>query len=321
MCTEAFALRALGVSYTHAFCSEVWEPAIRFLRSNHKPKRVFRDVTERPITEAPACDLYVCGFPCQPNSVLNLKRDGDDPRRDPLAKALEYIREKRPKYWVLENVTGIMHVAKGAIWHALVDQLDELAGYAWDYRILDPCKHADSPQSRPRVYLVGKLGAEHIDWPDETTLTKRCVDLLDASVTTGQAAAPCYLRMLETWGIAQGAPGIIEFCAASRAYSPYKDPVRLTDAQTKHVLRANVAPCLIKHDPGPYAHHLRRYLTPDECLALQGFDPAAVRMPQVTPLQMRQLCGNAMHCGVLARVLEKLLDECRPARDELATNA
>ena len=36
-------------------------------------------------------------------------------------------------------------------------------------------------------------------------------------------------------------------------------------------------------------------------------DPTKVRRPQVTPLQMRQLCGNAMHCGVLTRVLEKLL--------------
>ena len=71
--------------------------------------------------------------------------------------------------------------------------------------------------------------------------------------------------------------------------------------------RADVAPCLIKHDPGHYAVHLRRFLTADECLTLQGFDPAKVRRPQVTPLQMRQLCGNAMHCGVLQRVLEKLL--------------
>ena len=61
------------------------------------------------------------------------------------------------------------------------------------------------------------------------------------------------------------------------------------------------------HDPGPYANHLGRHLTADECLTLQGFDPTKVRRPQVTPLQMRQLCGNAMHCGVLTRVLEKLL--------------
>ena len=100
---------------------------------------------------------------------------------------------------------------------------------------------------------------------------------------------------------------MIEFCAASRAFSPYKDPRALTEAEVKQVLKAEIAPCVIKHDPGPYANHLGRYLTADECLKLQGFDPSTVRKPQVTPLQMRQLCGNAMHCGVLARVLEKLV--------------
>jgi site-specific DNA-cytosine methylase len=249
----------------------------------------------------------VCGFPCQPNSVMNLKRTDDDTRRDPMGKAIEYIQEKRPKYWVLENVTGLMHVGRGAVWRSLVDALDALDGYAWDYRVLDPCKHANSPQSRPRVYLVGKRGADAIEWPDEVPLQRRCVDLLDADATSGQPAAPCYLKMLQTWGIDRSQPGVVEFCAASRAFSPYKDPRPLTTAEVKQVLKPDVAPCVIKHDPGPYANHLGRYLTADECLTLQGFDPTKVRRPQVTPLQMRQLCGNAMHCGVLTRVLEKLL--------------
>ena len=68
-----------------------------------------------------------------------------------------------------------------------------------------------------------------------------------------------------------------------------------------------ISPCVIKHDPGPYANHLQRFLTGDECLKLQGFAPAKIRKPQVTPLQLRSLCGNAMHCGVLAKVLEKLI--------------
>ena len=313
MGTECFALEALGVPYVHEFCSEVWEPAIRWLRTNRRPRVMYRDVTER--AAAPPVDLYVCGFPCQPNSVLNLKkRDGvEHPQRDPMAKALEYIETARPKYWVLENVVGLMHVAKGAVWRALVDRLDALSapsegfeGYAWDYRILDPCKHADSPQSRPRVYLCGKRGARHLDWPDEVPLTTRCVDLLDPRAA-GQPAAPCYLKMLATWGVGPEREGVIEFCAASRAFSPYKDPRALTDAEVRQIVRADVAPCIIKHDPGPYANHLRRYLTADECLRLQGFDPTTVRLPQVTPLQVRQLCGNAMHCGVLARLLEKLL--------------
>ena len=235
-----------------------------------------------------------------------------DKRRDPMGVALEYIKTKRPKHFVLENVVGIMHVSKGSVWRSLVDDLDALEGYAWDYRILDPCKHADSPQSRPRVYLCGRRDSTApLEWPDEVPLTRRCVDLLDERAAGGIPAAPCYLKMLQTWGIDATQPGIVEFCAASRAYSPYKKgaPIApLTPDELPHVLKADVAPCVIKHDPGPYANHLGRYLTADECLKLQGFDPSAVRRPQVTPLQMRQLTGNAMHCGVLARVLAKLLD-------------
>jgi len=169
MCTESHALDALGIAHEHAFCSETWEPAIRCIRAMAKrPKTLYRDVTEREADRAPDVDLYVCGFPCQPNSVMNLHREQgeEDTRRDPMAKALEYIKNKRPKYWVLENVTGIMHVGKGAVWRALVDALDALEGYAWDYRVLDPCKHANSPQSRPRVYLVGKRDSTTpIEWP------------------------------------------------------------------------------------------------------------------------------------------------------------
>jgi DNA-cytosine methyltransferase len=307
MCTELHALDALGIPYEHVFCSETWEPAIRYTRANHRAKRMYRDVTERALEDAPVVDLYVCGFPCQPVSGMNQKKRVHDPRREPMWCAVEYIKAKRPKYWVLENVLGLQRAEKGAVWRSLVDALDALEGYTWDYRTLDPCVHADSPQSRPRVYLCGRLGDERLEWPEEVPLTRRAVDLLDPSAS-GEQAAPCYLNMLATWGITPADEGVVEFCSASRQYSPYKEPRALTPKERAQVARAEVASCLIKHDPGHYAVHLQRFLTADECLTLQGFDPSRVRRPQVTPLQMRQLCGNAMHCGVLAKVLHKLLE-------------
>ena len=306
MCTELHALDALGVPYHHAFCSEIWEPAIRYIRSNHRAIVMYRDMTDRELETAPSVDLYVCGFVCCPMSGMNQKKRSDDPRRDLMWHAIAYIRAKRPKYFIMENVVGLMHVDKGAVWRSLVDALDTLEGYTWDYRILDPRKHADSPQSRPRVFICGRLGASRLEWPDEVPLTKRAIDLLDPSVR-GSDAAPCYKRQLETWGITSSDEGIVEFCAASRQHSPYKNPHPLTPAERSHILHTDIAPCLIKHDPGCYAVHLARHLTADECLTLQGFDPSTVQRPQVTSLQMRQLCGNAMHCGVLATLLSKLL--------------
>ena len=306
MSTELHALDLLNIKYIHEFSSEIWEPAIRYIRSNHRPKKLWRDMSQRNMDDVPYVDLYVCGFPCQPVSGMNQNKKEDDPRREILNVVLDYIETKKPKYFILENVVGLMRASKGAIWNKLVDRLDGMKDYTWDYRILDPCKHAGSPQSRPRIYICGRKGNLRFNWPSEIPLQTSCVDILDHNAEE-KTAAPCYHRQMRTWGITSSDVGIIEFCAASRQFSPYIDSKILNEKQRAQVVRSHIAACLIRHDPGPYAVHLDRMLTANECLVLQGFDTSKVRKPQVTPLQMRQLCGNAMHCGVLTRLLQSLL--------------
>ena len=47
------ALDALGVPHEHAFCSEVWETAIRAIRAmDRRPRVMYRDVTEREVESA-----------------------------------------------------------------------------------------------------------------------------------------------------------------------------------------------------------------------------------------------------------------------------
>ena len=309
MGTECFALRALGIDYEHVFCSEMDEHAVRFLRHNHKCPKYYHDMTDRDVQEVPACDLYVCSFPCQPWSVLNLKKCTGDARRAVVDYALEYIETHQPSYWLMENVAGILHTDGGRPWRALCTRFDALADYTWSYQVLSPDTHANGPQSRKRVFMCGvhKRAGSRVDFPGEVPLTRRCVDLLDAHAC-GQPCAPCYKRMLrDIWKVPPDAEGLIEFCSASRAYSPYKDPRALTAQELRHVLKPDVCSALIKHDPGHFANHLGRMVTNEEALRLMGFDPAEVRVPSLTPTQMRSLCGNAMHAGVLARVLTCLL--------------
>ena len=309
MATELFALQALGIEYEQVFCSEIDEHAVRFLRHNHKCKTYFHDMTDRDMASVPPCDLYVCSFPCQPWSVLNLRKNKGDARRSVVDFALEYIHTHAPSYWVMENVAGILHTDGGKPWRALCERFDALADYLWSYQVLCPSTHASGPQNRKRVFMAGvhKRAGTRVDFPGEVPLTRRCVDLLDPHAA-GQPCAPCYTRMLrEIWKVPPDAEGIVEFCSASRAYSPYKDPRALKPHELKHVLKADVCSALIKHDPGHFANHLGRMLTNDESLRLMGFEPSVVRVPSITPTQMRSLCGNAMHMGVLARVLAHLM--------------
>jgi len=114
MGTELFALQALGVEYEHVFCSEIDERAVRFLRHNHSCPKYYHDMTDRgDVSTVPACDLYVCSFPCQPWSVLNLRKRQKDVRRTVVDHALEYIQTHSPSWWVMENVAGILPTQRG----------------------------------------------------------------------------------------------------------------------------------------------------------------------------------------------------------------
>ncbi len=109
------ALRNLGVSFTHVFSSDTDEKVRRTIRANYPPEILYRDITKRDVSKVPSVDLYLAGFPCQPFSYAGKKQGFQDSqnRGTVFFKILEYIRKKRPKVFVLENVKGITTLGNG----------------------------------------------------------------------------------------------------------------------------------------------------------------------------------------------------------------
>jgi DNA (cytosine-5)-methyltransferase 1 len=60
-------------------------------------------------------DVVIGGFPCQGFSIANLSRNVDDSRNKLYKQMLRVIRVKKPKYFVAENVSGILTLGKGAV--------------------------------------------------------------------------------------------------------------------------------------------------------------------------------------------------------------
>ena len=310
------ALRELGVPHSHLFSSEVCEHALKVIRANARPAALFRDITERALEEVPRVDLYVAGPPCQAYSMMNTRRDTPPPpseRPTVFASCLAYIRDKEPRIWILENVRGLLSAQKGRVWRHISVELDAMReSYVWEYAILDSCEYG-CPQSRPRVYIVGlhrSLGHEHVPWPARVPLRSSCLDVLD-DTTEGRTIAPssCYYRMCDAWGLPRDTRCIIEFNGASRSYPVYKQPpTRLSEAQRASVARTEVSACMVSHDPGMAALHLRRFLNADELLRLQGYDPRRVRVPTtLTAVQFAAIVGNAMNGCVLKALLSMLV--------------
>lgn len=107
-------------------------------------------------------DLIVGGSPCQGFSVAGKQKGLEDPRSK---LALAYVRlldEVHPKWFVWENVPGVLSTRGGADFREFMSALTRL-GYKCAWRILDAqYVRIDGypnaiPQRRRRIFVVGHL--------------------------------------------------------------------------------------------------------------------------------------------------------------------
>ena len=100
--------------------------------------------------------IIVGGFPCQDLSVAG-KRAGLAGRRSGLFwEICRILDETKTKWFILENVPGLLSSNNGADMGTVIQALVE-RGYGVAYRILD-AQYFGVPQRRRRVFIVGCLG-------------------------------------------------------------------------------------------------------------------------------------------------------------------
>lgn len=95
------------------------------------------------------------GPPCQSWSEAGALRGIDDHRGQLFFNYIEMIREKRPKFFLAENVSGILAARHRSAFVRILDSFAEL-GYNVSYSLLNANDYA-VPQDRQRVIIVGYL--------------------------------------------------------------------------------------------------------------------------------------------------------------------
>jgi DNA (cytosine-5)-methyltransferase 1 len=112
----------------------------------------------------PDSDLIVGGFPCQGFSVANKFRSIDDKRNELYEEMLRIIQDKQPKWFIAENVSGILSLGGGEIFQMVLDDF-KAAGYRVIHR-LENMADFGVAQNRKRVIILGTRS----DLPLEMTL-------------------------------------------------------------------------------------------------------------------------------------------------------
>lgn len=143
------------------WANDFFKEAVETYKLNIGDHIVYGDITKIPSSEIPNnFDVLLGGFPCQGFSVANTKRSMDDERNFLYKELMRLVKDKKPKFFVGENVKGLLSMQKGKVIQMIVDDFKSL-GYKVDYKLLKASDYG-VPQNRERVVIIGnRLGLEN----------------------------------------------------------------------------------------------------------------------------------------------------------------
>lgn len=116
----------------------------------------FGDIREITGKEMEPVDVICGGFPCQDLSVAGRRVGLSAARSGLFYELLRIVSETRPRWFIIENVPGLLSSNQGRDMGAVIGSLAKL-GYGIAWRVLD-AQYFGVPQRRRRVFIAGHLG-------------------------------------------------------------------------------------------------------------------------------------------------------------------
>ena len=127
--------------------------AVETYNANFEHPAICDDIKNVDINQLEDFDLLVGGFPCQSFSTVNPNKDTNDDRANLYKELVKILKTKQPKYFIAENVKGLMTLQKGEILKKVVDEF-KAVGYEVKYKLL-LASNFGIPQRRERLFIVG----------------------------------------------------------------------------------------------------------------------------------------------------------------------
>lgn len=142
-------------------------------RENHPTANaIVGDITGFPVEtldgEGLSPEVVIGGPPCQGFSSIRPFRmcTIGDPRNNLFEHFALVVATLRPRWFVLENVVGLLTHGGGRVLPSLIASFGE-AGYKTDWRVVNAA-HYGLPQNRERLVVVGSREGRAFEWPAPT---------------------------------------------------------------------------------------------------------------------------------------------------------
>lgn len=136
-----------------------------------------RSITLVEPSDVPEVDGIIGGPPCQSWSEAGAGRGLDDARGQVFLDYIELIKAKKPKFFLAENVSGMLSKTHEKAFNFLISEMESL-GYRFDFKLLNAADYG-VPEDRLRVIFVGYQKDLGIDFEFPEPLSEK-ITLKDA---------------------------------------------------------------------------------------------------------------------------------------------
>lgn len=289
------ALLQLNIPFEHTWACDIDKYSIQTIKANYQPKKIYNDITKRKHACLPDIDIYVCGFPCQPFSLMGNKLGTEDSRSNIMLQCIKVIQKKLPKIFILENVKNFKFIQNGTPFNYLLTQLQNIKNinneiaYNVSFDILNT-KDYGIPQNRERIFIIGirkDIQKENTLYTTPDKIPMKPLDdfIIDKTIIKNPSISVSLKKNLDK---IQNKKNYIvtpfTFCS----------------------IMNNISPTLTTRCDSFFNTTYNRYLTTKECLLLQGFQQDFIQV--ISNSQMFKQIGNSMSVNVIKEIFKKIFE-------------
>jgi len=315
-----------GFKVNTIFACDMDKFARRTYVHNHGEPTYFpENVYNRDIPNE-SLDVYMTSPPCQSFSMAGARLGKDDKRGILFFNSLEFINKNQPRFFIFENVRGLMSDDGGKTFSEWINLLggksvnglpvifpyENAVNYHVYFDVLNAKEHG-IPQNRERVFIIGIRDDIDNDFrfPRTEHLNTRLVDILESNVDSKFFLSTKQIAPLikSTENDLAFDPGIKIKSNNGNGYeiATIGDAICFENMNSKTRrgrVGNQVAQTLdTQSKQGVYIGDIRRF-TPRECFRLMDF-PESFDFSIVSDTQAYKQAGNS----IVVRVLEKIIDK------------